>query len=103
MTDRLYYTELECSKAAEEAGRRFLEDSSYYDLSILPSETMREEYKRYLLYRGTQVSMMTIQHEKTYYKQIINVMSNAKRPPSSFVSWDEKTMGADDKGMDVAK
>lgn len=90
MTDRLYYTELECYKAAEEAGRRFLEDSSYYDLSILPSETMREEYKRYLLYRGTQVSMMTIQHEKTYYKQIINVMSNAKRPPSSFVSWDEK-------------
>ena len=90
MTDRVYYTELGCYKAAEEAGRIFLGGSNYYDLSLLPSKTMREEFRRYLLHRGNQVSMNTILHEKSCYRQIVSVMGNAKRPPSSFLGWNEK-------------
>lgn len=41
-----------------------------YDLSLLPTDTMKEEFRRYLLHRGKNVSLRTVKADKTYYKQL---------------------------------
>ena len=48
---------------------------------------MREEYRRYFLYRGGQVSLNTICHEKAYYKQVCQALQLRKNIPDSFLGW----------------
>lgn len=67
MEDRFYYRELECYEKAGEALLRVIGKNDYFDLSLLGTETMKEEFRRYIRYRGTQVSLNTIQHEKSCF------------------------------------
>lgn len=90
MIDRVYYRELECYQNETQTGHKYDEQTAYYDLSILPTDTMREEFRRFLINEGTHVTMRTILQHKTYYKQIVSIMDTVKRKPSSFLSWDEK-------------
>ena len=48
---------------------------------------MREEYRRYFLYRGGKVSLNTIWHEKAYYKQVCQALQLRKNIPESFLGW----------------
>lgn len=90
MEDKFYYRELECYQNASEATLRVIGCKDYYDLSMLPTKTMKDEFKRYIRYKGTQVSLQTIQHEKTYYKQFCEALHTWRKPPESLLDWDEK-------------
>lgn len=70
MEDRVYYRELECYEKAEETLIREIGQSDHYDLSLLRTDVMKEEFRRYIQYRGTQVSLNTIKHERTYFRQL---------------------------------
>ena len=65
MDDRFYYRNLKCYENAEEKIIREIGKMDYYDLSQLPTETMKKELRQYLEYRGSQVSLATIQSDKT--------------------------------------
>ncbi len=90
MTDKVYYSELECYADEKEPERRYSDDRNFYDLTMLPTETMREEYRRYLISRGKQVSMKTIIREKAYYKKLVGAMTAVRKTPKSFLCWDEE-------------
>lgn len=90
MDDRVYYRELECYGSADEDIIREIGRMDYYDLALLPSKPMREEFRRYLKARGSLVSLATIQSDKTYYKQICMALRTRKHLPESLTDWDEK-------------
>ena len=69
MEDRLYYRELECYKNAPQDLRRVIGKNDYYDLSVLPSAAMKDEFRKFIRQKGRQVSLKTVQHDKTYFKQ----------------------------------
>ena len=48
MENKLYYKELKCYEDADEAVIRKIGKMDFYDLALLPSQTMREEFQRYL-------------------------------------------------------
>lgn len=88
MDDKLYYRELACYEDAEENVLRMIGKMDFYDLSLLPGETMREEFRRYLYSRGRQVTLRTIQQEKAYFKQFCAALQT-KRTPDSLLEWEE--------------
>lgn len=88
MENKLYYKELKCYEDADEAVIRKIGKMDFYDLALLPSQTMREEFQRYLHSRGKEVQLSTIQHEKTYFRQFCKAI-HAKRTPKSLLEWEE--------------
>lgn len=90
MDDRVYYRDLECYRSADEDIIREIGRMDYYDLSLLPAAPMRDEFRRYLKTRGSQVSLNTIKHEKTYYKQFCTALKSRRNAPRSLLDWDEK-------------
>lgn len=65
MDNRVFYRELECGIAAIQNGKSLDAETDCYDLSLLPTDTMKEEFRRYLLHRGKNVSLRTVKADKT--------------------------------------
>ena len=89
MEDRFYYRELECYEKAGEDLLRVIGKNDYFDLSLLGTETMKEEFRRYIRYRGTQVSLNTIQHEKSCFRQFCQTLQTRRDLPESLLDWEE--------------
>lgn len=51
---------------------------------------MKEEFRRYLLHRGKNVSLRTIKEGETYYKQLCQAIQRSRKKPHSFTDWNEK-------------
>ena len=69
MNDRIYYKELACyQELPEDMQRR--RNEKYYDLMLLPTKTMREEFKQFLLARAEKISCNSIHNENLLYQQI---------------------------------
>lgn len=90
MEDRLYYRELECYEKAEETLRQKIGENNCFDLSLLGTETMKEEFRRYIWYRGTQVSLNTIRRDNIYFRQFCQALQTRRNPPKSLMDWEEK-------------
>lgn len=89
MIDKLYYRELECYAKASESTIRMIGKKDYYDLSQLPSETMKCEFAQYLRKRSEQVSLNTIQHDKAYFNQCCEFFKTRRNLPDSLLDWEE--------------
>ena len=90
MEDRLYYRELECYKDASEKTLREIGKKDYYDLSALPSDTMKNEFRQYIRQRGSEVNLTTVQSDKTHFKHFCQALQSHRRVPKSLLDWDEK-------------
>ena len=90
MADKVFYRELECGLIAVQNGKSLDAETDCYDLSLLPTNTMREEFRRYLLHRGEKVSLKTVKHDKTYYNQLCQAIQRSRKKPRSFTDWNEK-------------
>ncbi|MEQ3170099.1 tyrosine-type recombinase/integrase [Dysosmobacter welbionis] len=90
MDDRVYYRELECYESADEDIIREIGRMDYYDLALLPAIPMREEFRRFIQQRGREVSLRTVQQEKTFYRQFCSALQSRKNHPDSLLEWDEK-------------
>lgn len=90
MEDRIYYRELECYQNAPESIVRMIGRQDFYDLSQLPTDNMKDEFRRYLRQRGSQVKLLTIQHEKNQFKQFCHAVQIHRRIPASLLDWQEK-------------
>lgn len=91
MDDKLYYRELECYAKASESTIRMIGKKDYYDLSQLPSETMKCEFAHYTRKHGEQVSLNTIQHDKTYFNQCCEFFKTRRNLPDSMLDWEENS------------
>lgn len=88
MENKLYYRDLECYDSASASLVRNIGKNDYIDLSLLPKKPMREEYRRYFLYRGKQVSLNTIYHEKAHLYKICQAIQQKNNLPESFLCWE---------------
>lgn len=88
MENRIYYQELACYESANTAILRTIGKKDYIELSLLPSKTMQEEYRRYFLSRGREVSLTTVCREKTYFLQICQAIKLRRKVPESFLDWE---------------
>lgn len=89
MDNNLYYRELECYEKTSQSVIRMVGKKDFYDLSQLPSETMKDEFRRYIRERGRQVSLNTIQHDKTLFTQCCTFLQTLRRCPQSILDWEE--------------
>lgn len=46
-----------------------------FDLSKLPTETFKDEFRRYIIYRGENGKYTTLVYDNRYYKQIVNFLN----------------------------
>ena len=90
MEDRVYYRELECYEKAEEALRGQIGRDGYFDLSLLPTETMKEEFRRYIRYRGQQITLSTIRRDNIYFRQFCQALQTRRSLPESLLGWEEE-------------
>lgn len=90
MEDRVYYRELECYEKAEEALRGKIGRNGYFDLSLLPTETMKEEFRRYIRYRGQQITLSTIRRDNIYFRQFCQALQTRRSLPESLLGWEEE-------------
>ncbi len=90
MEDRVYYRELECYEKAEEALLQRNGKDNFFDLSLLRTDAMKEEFRRFIQYRGTQVSFNTILCDHTYFRQFCQAIQTRRNIPESLMDWDEK-------------
>lgn len=88
MESKCYYRELECYHKTDEKIRRRIGIDGYYDLSKLPSQTMQEQFRAFLLDRGRHVSLRTIRLNRRFFEQICAAIQRVKKPPDSFLDWD---------------
>ena len=88
MENKLYYRELACYADAEESLLRKAGQKDFYNLSLLPGKTMQEEFRQYLYSRGQQVSLNTIQHEKSCFRQFCEAI-RGRKTPDSLLDWNE--------------
>ena len=70
MKERLYLRELPIYQNATESQKKAVGKNPYYDLELLPSQTMREEMTEFLKARSNEVLLTTIYKEKQFYSQI---------------------------------
>lgn len=90
MEDRIYYRELECYEKAEEIQRRKRGQNNYFDLSLLRAAPMKEEFRRYIRYRGVQVSLNTIWRDNMYFRQFCQALQTRRNHPESLMDWEEE-------------
>lgn len=90
MDDKVFYRELECGIAVIQNGKSLDAETDCYDLSLLPTNDMKKEFRQYLLHRGKNVSLKTVKHDKTYYNQLCQAIQRSRKKPRSFTDWDEK-------------
>lgn len=90
MENRFYYRELECFGKAKEVIQHKVGKNGYFDLSCLPKETLKEEFRRYICYRGTQVSLNTIGRDSIYFRQFCKALQTRRSLPESLLDWEEE-------------
>lgn len=89
MDDKLYYRELECYSTASESVKSSIGKNGYFDLALLPSETIKNEFSKYIRKRSEQVSFNTMQRDKAHFNQCCVFFKSRKNLPDSLLDWDE--------------
>ena len=88
MDDKLYYRELECYSTASESAKKSVGKNGYFDLALLPSETIKKEFTQYIRKRGEQVSLRTVCHDKAQFNQCCAFFKSRKSLPDSLLNWE---------------
>ena len=60
MDNKLEFQQLECYKLATDEQKKKLNKEQYFDLDKLPGNQLQTEFAKYIYYRGTQVSILTL-------------------------------------------
>ena len=84
MKERLYLRELPIYQNATESQKKAVGKNPYYDLELLPSQTMREEMTEFLKARSNEVLLTTIYKEKQFYSQICSFIQKRAKQVKSF-------------------
>lgn len=90
MEDRIYYREFECYHSPPKGKKMKDIGHLYYDLALLPSQKMREEYRAFLMERGKDVSIQSMAHDKSTYHHLCHFLKSVKKRPESFSGWEEE-------------
>lgn len=70
MEDKIYFSELESYQHATEEQKKRFGKNPCFDLTCLPTQTMREEMRAYILCRSREVTIVTLYDERKEYNRL---------------------------------
>ena len=89
MEDKIYICELECDLKASQKQRDKVNPKWEFDLTKLPTEGMRIEFRQFILDRGKMMALSTVVSERNLYNRICRFMEEKNIRVDSF---QEKTL-----------
>ena len=89
MEDKIYICELECYLKASQKQRDKVNPKWEFDLTKLPTEGMRIEFRQFILDRGKMMALSTVVSERNLYNRICRFMQEKNIRVDSF---QEKTL-----------
>lgn len=89
MEDKIYICELECYLKASQKQRDKVNPKWEFDLTKLPTEGMRIEFRQFILDRGKMMALSTVVSERNLYNRICRFMEEKNIRVDSF---QEKTL-----------
>lgn len=84
MTSIIYLRDLEAYKKMTEKQKKYVSKSAAYDLSLLPTEQMQNEMRKFLEHRICEVSICTLMSEKTRYNTLCRFIRKKGKTLKSF-------------------
>ena len=84
MKDLIYLRDLEGYKKMTNKQKKYVSTTAAYDLSLLPTEQMREEMRLFLGHRVQEVSIVTLMSEKTRYNALCRFIQQKGKKLKSF-------------------
>ena len=69
--DMIYFSDFPNCKAPDK------KRDGKFDLSKLPTETLKDEFRRYIIYRGKNGKYTTLVYDNRYYKQVVNFLNSS--------------------------
>ena len=85
MDNKLEFQQLECYKLATDEQKKKLNKEQYFDLDKLPGNQLQTEFAKYIYYRGTQVSILTIKAERHYFNSLCEFFQKPSHQENSLL------------------
>lgn len=82
MENRVYLYDL--YQAVAEADKKYVAKNPYYDLQLIPSPIMREEFAAFIKYRASLVGVSTLYGERQFYIKVSSFLQKKAKQISSF-------------------
>lgn len=79
MEDKIYLAELESYQHATEEQKKRFGKNPCYDLTGLPTQTIREEIREYILCRSQEVTIVTLYDERKQYNRLCRFLEKKGR------------------------
>ena len=79
MEDKIYLAELESYQHATEEQKKRFGKNPCYDLTRLPTQTIREEIREYILRRSREVTIVTLYDERKQYNHLCRFLEKKGR------------------------
>ena len=84
MENRIYLRELPAYQTIPEQHEKYISKDCDYDLALLPTQGLRKEIKKYILYRSEQVAITTLYSDRTYYHPLCRFLTKHAKGVQSF-------------------
>ena len=90
MENKIYIKDLESYQSASEASKKRMGKNPCYDLELLPTETMQEEMRTYIMKRSREMSAEKMLEERRYYHHLCQLIQEKGKHLKSLRDWEKE-------------
>lgn len=90
MENKIYIKDLESYQSASEASKKRMGKNPCYDLEFLPTETMQEEMRTYIMKRSREISAEKMLEERRYYHHLCQLIKEKGKHLKSLQDWEKE-------------
>ena len=88
MEDKIYLQNLSCYERADYEQKSKIKYEDCFDLNLLPTVGLKEEFYAFLMERDRQMALATMAKEKNLYKRICRILDEKHIRVESLQVWD---------------
>ncbi|WP_287714604.1 tyrosine-type recombinase/integrase [Blautia sp.] len=88
MEHKIYLHNMSCYERAEHEQKSKVKDDDCFDLNLLPTVGLKEEFYAFLMDRDRQMALATIAREKNLYKRFCRILNEKHICVESLQVWD---------------
>lgn len=90
MENKIYMKQLVSYHSASEIAKERMGREPCFDLGLLPTETMQEEMRAYIMHRSQKLSAEKLYSEKRFYHHLCQLVQEKGKRLNSFHDWDRE-------------
>lgn len=90
MENKIYMKQLVSYQFASEIAKERMGRDPCFDLGLLPTETMQEEMRAYIMHRSQKLSAEKLYSEKRFYHHLCQLVQEKGKRLNSFHDWDRE-------------